>query len=290
MHGPDISALLAAPAKLILSLLFFLALLCPAWAEQPVPPLSGRVVDSIGLLPGATRKAIETSLAVLEADTGAQLAVLILPSTSPETIEQYAIRVAERWKLGRKGIDDGVILLVAKEDRQVRIEVGYGLEGAIPDARAKQIIAQQIIPKFKQGDFAAGIEAGVQSIDALVRGEELPEPVRQNYESNEGLLFTIVILGVFLARIFNGVFPSTAGSSLIAALGSGVFAWFLISAAAAIVVALLVLLFSLGSWLDSGGHGGVYRSGRSSGRGGFGGGGFSGGGGSFGGGGASGSW
>src|SRR3972149_6868516 len=145
-------------------------------AQVPVPPLKARVTDLTAPLPSDQRAALEQKLAALEARKGSQVAVLLVPTTQPETVEQYAIRVFDQWKLGRKGIDDGVLLVVAKDDRRLRIEVGYGLEGVLPDAAAKRIIEDDIVPRFKQGDFNGGISAGAGRIIKVIDGEPLPPP------------------------------------------------------------------------------------------------------------------
>src|SRR3954468_967079 len=156
-----------------------------AVADIAVPPLSGRVVDQTGTLSSADIDSLTWRLEELETRKGSQLAVLIVPTTAPETIEQYSIRVAEAWKVGRKKIDDGAILVVAKNDRKLRIEVGYGLEGALNDVTAKRIIDEIITPKFRTGDFAGGISAGVDRIVRLIDGEKLPAPeTRQEQNSN----------------------------------------------------------------------------------------------------------
>ena len=145
-------------------------------AEVAVPPLKARVTDLTGTLSPSQRDTLERELQAFESRKGSQIAVLIVPTTRPEAIEQYSLRVAEAWKLGRKGADDGVLLLVAKDDRELRIEVGYGLEGVIPDAVAKRVVSEIIIPFFKQGDFYGGIHAGVVRLIRLVDGEPLPPP------------------------------------------------------------------------------------------------------------------
>src|SRR6202020_1580583 len=145
-------------------------------ADVAVPPLQARVTDLTATLSDAQRSALEQQLADFEKAKGSQIAVLLLPSTQPETIEQFGIRVADAWKLGRKGVDDGLILIVAKNDRRVRIEVGSGLEGAIPDAIANRIITETITPHFKLGDFDGGVEAGIDQIITVINGEPLPEP------------------------------------------------------------------------------------------------------------------
>src|SRR5690606_728586 len=166
-------------------LLLALGLLAGAPAgAQPAPPaavpaLQARVTDTTGTLDAARRQALEQRLAALEQRKGAQVAVLMVPTTAPDTIEQYATRVFDQWKLGRKNTDDGVLLVVAKDDRALRIEVGYGLEGAIPDAMAGRIIREQIVPHLQAGDFGGGIEAGVAAIEKLIDGEPLPAPAPQ---------------------------------------------------------------------------------------------------------------
>src|SRR5207302_864347 len=143
-----------------------------AAADVAVPPLSGRVVDQTGTLSSGDIASLTQNLRNLEARKGSQIAVLIVPTTAPETIEQYSIRVAEAWKIGRKKVDDGALLVIAKDDRKLRIEVGYGLEGALNDVTAKRIIDEIITPKFRSGDFAGGISAGVDRIVRLIDGEK----------------------------------------------------------------------------------------------------------------------
>src|SRR5471030_2155824 len=150
-----------------------------AWADVAVPPLTGRVVDQTGTLSAGDIAALTQVLRDLETRKGSQVAVLIVPTTEPESIEQYSIRVAEAWKIGRKKIDDGALLLVAKNDRKPRIEVGYGLEGALNDASAKRIIDETITPRFRSGDFAGGISVGVDRIIRVIDGEKLPAPVSE---------------------------------------------------------------------------------------------------------------
>ncbi|WP_246038598.1 TPM domain-containing protein [Chitiniphilus eburneus] len=156
--------------------LLWLLSLAPASAEVAVPVLTQRVIDLTHTLSAEQQAAVTHRLQQLEHNTGSQLAVLLVPTTAPETIEQYSIRVAEAWKLGRKGVDDGVLLLVAKDDRKVRIEVGYGLEGALTDATTGRIIREQLLPAFRQGDFAGGVSAGVEQLAHVIDGEPLPPP------------------------------------------------------------------------------------------------------------------
>ena len=272
---------------------FLLALLLcgAAQAEVPVPPLSARVTDLTATLDAQQKQALEARLAAFEKNKGAQLAVLLVPTTQPETIEQFALRVAEAWKLGRKGVDDGALLLVAKDDRALRIEVGYGLEGALNDATAKRIIAEIITPFFKRGEFYAGIDAGTAAMMRVIEGEPLPPPQRAAASGSydiESLLFIafglVVVVGGML-RALLGRFPA----ALLMGGGLGLLAWLVAASLfAALLVGVMAFLFVLlsGSGRGLGGHS---RGGF--GHGGFGGGGgFSGGGGGFGGGGASGRW
>ena len=154
-------------------------LLCWAFAaaaEVAVPPLVGRVVDQTGTLSSGDVASLQQTLRDFEARKGSQIAVLIVPTTAPETIEQYSLRVAEIWKIGRKKIDDGALVVVAKDDRKLRIEVGYGLEGALTDVTSKRIIDEIITPRFRSGDFAGGISLGVDRIIRVIDGEKLPAP------------------------------------------------------------------------------------------------------------------
>src|SRR6267143_2440471 len=158
-----------------------------AFADVAVPPLSGRVVDQTGTLSSGDVASLTQTLKSLEERKGSQVAVLIVPTTAPETIEQFSIRVAEAWKIGRKKIDDGAILVVAKGDRKLRIEVGYGLEGSLNDVTAKRIIDEIITPKFRSGDFAGGISAGIDRIIRVIDGEKLPAPEPRQQPSSDFL-------------------------------------------------------------------------------------------------------
>ena len=153
-----------------------------AQSLQPVPPLSGRIVDLSHTLSADQRQSLDARLQDFEQRKGSQIAVLMVPKTEPEAIEQYAIRVAEQWKLGRKQVDDGAVLVIAKEERTLRIEVGYGLEGALNDATSKRIVDDIIVPDFRRGDFYGGISAGVDAMMRVIDGEPLPEP----HNSTEG--------------------------------------------------------------------------------------------------------
>lgn len=262
-----------------------------AVAQVPVPPLTGRVTDQTATLTAEQKAALEQTLQTFEARKGSQLAVLIVPSSGPETIEQYALRVAELWKLGRTQVDDGAILVVAKNDRALRIEVGYGLEGALTDATSKRIISEIIAPRFKQGDFYGGIIAGVDQIIRAIDGEPLPEP-DVNPAGGIADIQQYVPVIFILALVIGGVLRAVLGR-FPGALATGgavaVVAWLLAGAVSiALVAGVIALLFTLLSGGMGGLGGGGYRGGF--GRGDFGRGGFSGGGGGFGGGGASGRW
>src|SRR3954463_7684341 len=164
-------------------LALMLAFAFAALADVAVPPLTGRVVDRTSTLSTSDIASLNNTLSDFEARKGSQIAVLIVPTTQPETIEQYSIRVAEAWKIGRNKIDDGAILVVAKDDRKLRIEVGYGLEGALTDVTAKRIIDEVITPKFRSGDFAGGITEGVSRMLRVIDGEPLPAPAQRSNSS-----------------------------------------------------------------------------------------------------------
>jgi uncharacterized protein len=254
-----------------------------------IPPLQARVTDLTATLSAEQRNALEATLENFERERGSQVGIVLLPSTQPEAIEQFGIRLAEAWKLGRKGTDDGVIVIVAKNDRRVRLEVGYGLEGALNDATAKRIISETMTPRFKSGDYYGGLQAGVAAILGVVSGEALPPPRGSSLETSLAgrqdvlviALIAVVLIGSFLRMILGNLL----GASITAA-GAGVVAWLLSASLMAVLIAagagFLLSLFGLNiAW-------GILMS-RGGGRGG-GGGGFGGGGGGFGGGGASGEW
>jgi uncharacterized protein len=257
--------------------------------EIAVPALTAHVTDLTNTLSAEQQSTLENKLQALETQKGSQVAVLLVPTTQPESIEEYSIRVVEQWKLGRKKIDDGVLLLIAKNDRKIRIEVGYGLEGVLPDIIAKRIITEDIAPHLKLGNYYDGIMAGITRIDAVMQGEVLPAPrSKKNDETTienylPFLIFAALISGAILRSII-GTFPGALiNGGLVGVattvLGGGIFF--------AIVFAMIAFFFTFikgGRGSDfGGGFGG--RSGYSRG-----GGGFSGGGGGFGGGGASGDW
>ncbi|HWS76573.1 MAG TPA: TPM domain-containing protein [Quisquiliibacterium sp.] len=306
-RGVELLRLLTALALLSLLLAFGAA---RAQSLQPVPALSARVTDLTGTLDAAQRSALDARLAAIEQSKGAQVVVLMVPSTQPETIEEYGIRVAEAWKIGRgtvdgTKVDDGVILLVAKGDRKVRIEVGYGLEGAIPDAYARRIIADAITPRFRDGDFFGGLQAGVDSLGRLIEGEDLPPPARAAGGGGQGPdwlagLLVVFVGGMIATAVLGRLLGSMAGGA-----GAGLFAAIkgaslVLAGVVGVVAFLLFLVFAAsgGGGMRPGGRAGTRGGpviwtgggGWGGGRGGGGSGGFRGGGGGFGGGGASGSW
>ena len=260
-----------------------------ASAQVAVPLLAGHVTDLTATLTPAQKESLEQTLAAFEARKGSQLAVLLLPTTAPEGIDQYALRVAEQWKIGRAKVDDGAILVVAKDDRTLRLEVGYGLEGALSDIVSKRIISDTIVPRFKQGDYYGGIDAGVAQIIRVVDGEALPAPASQRTQGPDDLrqMFPFLLIVVLVVGgVLRNTIGKLAGSVVTGAL-VGVLAWLLLGA-----VLLAVLAGLVATVVTLLGGGAVLRGigGMGGGRGGFGGGGLRGGGGGFGGGGASGRW
>ena len=265
---------------------FLLLFYTTVWAQVEIPDLTHRVTDLTATLSDQQATALENRLAAFEAKKGSQIAVLIIPTTQPEDIAQFGIRVAEAWKIGRKNVDDGVILIVAKEDRKLRLEVGYGLEGAIPDAIAKRVIAETITPFFKKGDFAGGIEAGITQLMQLIEGETLPAPDKvPSAQVNEGAFMFILFGGLIAGFVLSAIMGRVMGGML-AGLGTGAVAALFFGLSFAVVLIGLMVFFIVGirhrgggGWSSGGGFGG--GSGGSWG---------GGGGGSFGGGGASDSW
>ncbi len=275
--------------------LLWLGLSWPAHALVAVPRLAARVTDQTGTLSADQISQLEGRLQQFEEAKGSQVSLLIVPTTNPEAIEQYAIRVVEVWKIGRKGVDDGVLLVVAKNDRTVRIEVGYGLEGALPDATAHRIIDEVIVPRFKEGEFFAGVSEGLDRIMKVIEGEPLPPPREgggQSSGSADGWLpFIIVgslVFGSVLRKIFGRLLGASLGGALAGILVSLALGLSVVGVFFALVVFVMILMGN-----SKGGGGGHRSSGGGFSSGGFsggGGGGFRGGGGSFGGGGASGRW
>ncbi len=264
-----------------------------AWAQQlqAIPPLSGRIVDAAAWLTDAERQRLEPLLAGEEARSGAQLAILIVPTTKPEPIEAYSIRVVDAWKLGRRGVDDGILFLVARDDRTLRIEVGRGLEGVVPDAVAKQIIEDQMLPAFRRGAAAEGLQAGITAVLARLAGEALPPPSAPPVSRDDGednwlgwLLMALFLGGPILRSLLGSVPGALVGAG---GVGAGV-GWLTGSLLFGLGAAVMAFIFLIGGGRGGGGPGPWISSGRSGG--GFSGGGWSGGGGGFSGGGASGRW
>ncbi|MFA7291559.1 MAG: TPM domain-containing protein [Rhodocyclaceae bacterium] len=296
--------------RLLSALLLTLwAALAGAEALQQVPALQARVTDLTATLTPAQHSQLEARLAAFEAEKGSQIAVLIVPTVKPEAIEQYAMRVVEQWKLGRKDVDDGVLLLIAKQDKKLRIEVGYGLEGALNDATARRIIAETITPRFKEGKFYEGIDAGIGRIITVVVGEPLPEPASAMPDSPELLsgfgVEELLIVGLAIVTggtwLLRKVFGRFFGAAFAGGIAGSIALFFVSSMFVAGIVGFIVFIFSLlsggrsspwGSGGFGGGLGGGYGgssstdSGWSSSSSDS----FSGGGGDFGGGGASGDW
>jgi len=266
-----------------------------ARADVPVPPVKARVTDLTGTLSTQQKSELEARIAAYEARRGSQLAVLMLPTTKPEEIEQYSIRVAEAWKIGRKGVDDGLILVVAKNDRRLRIEVGYGLEGVIPDSAARRVIDERITPRFREGDFYGGVRDGVDQLIKLAEGEKLPAPQAAGGggDASAGMMtyfipmiIAVMVIGGILRMVFGRLVGALATGGVLGAVG-----WVLLGFWFGIVWALLGSLVAFvntgtgrgGRWSSGGGSWGGGSSGGSSSS-------WGGGGGSFGGGGSSGSW
>ena len=268
-----------------------------AMDEVAIPALTQRVTDLTNTLAADQVSALESKLQAFEQTKGSQIAILILPTTQPDDIAQYSIRLADAWKIGRKGVGDGVIIVVAKNDHKLRIEVGRGLEGVIPDIYAKRIIAENIAPLFKQGDMNGGLNAGVDKIIALVSGEALPPPLKQSINTGMGfgnqLAFFLVACLVF-GGFLSSVMGRLLGSATTGAAVGGV-TWLLAGAlGTSLLVGILGFIFTLLMpifFSGVGRSGGYYGGGLGGGFGdGSSGGSFSGGGGDFGGGGASGGW
>lgn len=261
---------------------------------QVIPTLSSPVTDLTNTLSAAEQQVLAQKLSGFAQEKGSQIAVLIVPTTQPEDIAQYSLRVAEAWKIGREKEDDGVIVVVAKNDRKMRIEVGYGLEGAIPDAIAKRIVSDVMAPQFRQGDFAGGLNASADHLMALISGEALPAPKPAKTSSNAFFewLPMLMFVAIFSGMLLRGVFGTFFGSALNGG-ALGVLVWIL---GGAIVTVILVVLAAFVFTLAMGGSRGGGLGGYPGGYGGYGGGGlggrdiFTGSGGGFGGGGASGDW
>lgn len=270
-------------------------LLTAAFAQEllAVPPLQARVTDQTGTLAPDRVAALDAQLRSFEERKGVQIAVLLVRSTRPEPVEQYALRVVEQWKLGRRKVDDGALLLIAKDDRAVRIEVGYGIEGALSDVVARRIIDEQITPRFRQGDFDGGIAAGIEQMMRVVEGEALPVAARRARGTDGlGQSWTfLLIVALMLGGVVRHLLGRVAGAFIVGGV-VGVVSWLVAGTVAVAAMAglagFLVTLLGIGMGSHGGMHG--HHRGGSWPGGGLGGGGFRGGGGGFGGGGASGRW
>lgn len=283
---------LRPPRILLVWLLCLLVTLAAAQELVAIPPLQTRVTDLTGTLSAERIAALDAQLRAFEEREGVQIAVLMVRSTRPEAIEQYALRVVEQWKLGRRKVDDGALLLVAKDDRAVRIEVGYGIEGTLSDVVARRIIDETITPRFRQGDFYAGIASGIDQVMRVVDGEPLPAAQRRARGTANDIGQSwpfLFVMALFLGGVARQMFGRLPGAVVVGGL-LGVGAWLVVGTLAIAGVAglagFLVTLLGIGM----GGHGGTYGHHRGGGWPGAGGGGFRGGGGGFGGGGASGRW
>jgi uncharacterized protein len=286
-----------------------------------VPPLRARVNDLAGLLSQEQASRLEDQLAQFEQETNHQVAVLTIPTLDGEDIEDFSIRVAENWKMGHKGNDNGVILLIARDDRKLRIEVGYGLEGVLPDAIANRIIREVIVPRFRDQDFPGGIESGLSAIIQTIRGERISVAPPNPKESTNSLVSTMFLL--FAGTALFGSVVGFAQPSLVRGAASGAFVsavvglpgisavgagiW-LVAVCIGTLASMFTIQFTRRAWGRSwnvrpsrdydysprdtfrSGYGGVSRGYGGGGSTRSGGGGFRGGGGGFGGGGASGGW
>ena len=258
-----------------------------AWAVVGVPELSRRVTDLTATLSAEQVTELENKLAAFETKKGSQITVLIVPTTQPKDIAEFGIEVADLWQIGRKGVDDGVILIVAKDDRKLRLEVGYGLEGVIPDAVAKRVIEDTITPYFKKGDYATGIDAGVAQLMKLIEGEALPAPSGTSNEGQVDGAFMFILFGGVIAGFVLSAMMGRVVGGVLAGLGGGMLAALVFGVTFFLALFIGFMIFFIvgvpstgGRGLSSGGGFGGSSGGSS----------WSGGGGSFGGGGASGSW
>lgn len=292
-------------AGLVCTLLFAGGVWGQGGSLVAIPALKARVTDTAQILDAAARDALEAKLAAFEQAHGSQIAVLLVPTTQPEPIEDFAHRVGEAWKIGRKGVGDGLLVIVARDDKRVRIDVARALEGAIPDLAAKRVIREEMAPRFAQGNYSGGLNVGLDALLKLIEGESLPPqggqaastPPSDNNDLEAWLMFGFIAL-IVGGSILKALFGRAAGS-FIGAGGAGLIAWLVAgSVLAALAIGVVALLFLLIMGNARGGRGGGFGPGLGGGFGGMGGshsgggsGGFSsGGGGDFGGGGASGGW
>ena len=297
-------------ATLFVAALLFAAAAAWAQAVLPVPPLSGRVIDQTGTLTAQQVTALEAKLAAIETQHGSQVVVLMVPTARPEDIASFAQRVASTWKIGRKEVGDGLLLTVAKDDRDVNIQVAAALQGAIPDVAAGRIIREQIIPAFRNGDYAGGLNSAIDRLGERIASEGLPQPAGERGAGRERpafgfglqdlaifLFVGVPIVGGLLSRIMGRKLGALVTGGVVGGLGWLVTASLLVAAGAALVALFMVGVMGVGGgrrggmsgpviWGGGGGFGGGGFGGGFGGGGGFG----SGGGGNFDGGGASGRW
>ena len=290
---------LALVRKAVVAIFLMVGLLAGAWAQGllPVPPLTAHVIDQTATLDAAQQGALEEKLAQLERDKGSQVVVLIVPTTAPEEIAAYANRVGNDWKLGRRDVGDGLIVVVAKDDHRMRIEVAKALEGAVPDIAAGRIIRDVMTPAFRRGDFAGGLDAAVDQLAARIRGEPLPEVNDGGSGTTPDDVFDLIIPALIAIPVLSQIASLILGRKL-AALGigtaMGALAWGIwgMTVIVALIIGLMAMVYALlAAMIERGGSGRSRGGGFGGSSGGFSSGGFSsGGGGDFGGGGASGSW
>jgi uncharacterized protein len=289
MNFRSLALALVLRASLVGSILLALLLWPLANALVPVPPLQGHVTDLTKTLSPEQTTALEQALTAFEVRKGTQIAVLLVPSTRPDAIEPFALRVAEQWKIGRKKVDDGVILVIAKADRSLRIEVGYGLEGVLTDLKSQRIINNTIAPRFKEDDIYGGIAAGVAEIVQILEGEPLPKPTPKTSDGLDTLSRYLPLLLIF-ALLVGGILRRILGrvpGALLTGILITLVAWFVLGA---IFISIVAGAIALALTLWGGGLLGLGRMFGGGRGGGSGGGGFRGGGGGFGGGGGSGRW
>jgi len=266
----------------------------------PVPKLTGHVVDLTGTLTSPERERIDAKLRDFEQSRGSQVAVLLVPSIGPEAIEDFATRVTDAWRLGRKGVDDGVLFVIAKQERKMRIQTGRGVQGTLTDILSKRIVADIVAPRFRTGDFAAGVNDGVDAIMKAIEGEDLPLPAKKpqrkvdTVSSYGDFVWIAFFLVPVVAMVLRGIVGRFAGAGLTGGVTGLAAGWIFGSVAFGVIAAILAFVFGLfaGTGVGRGVRGGGWGGGFGGGGGGFGGGGggFSGGGGGFDGGGASGEW
>ena len=238
----------AAAAALLLAF-------CATAEDAPIPPLTGRVLDISGALTAGQKRELEASLEAFETRKGSRIAVLITGTTFPEPIESFAIRVAETWKIGRKGVDEGIVVVMAKSDQAMRIEVGYGMEHVVPDAVAKRLVEEEFIPKVREGDVYGGLRAGLDRLMRVIDGEPLPEPKQEagrgsDLRSIEAYYIVFLVIVIAVAGLLRALFGRVPAATMVG-LGTGLLAWLIV---AQVIVAALVGIVAFTFTLAGGGH------------------------------------